>query len=373
MPIPAALTVRLSAVTPLFIGGAEPNERAELRPPSIKGLLRYWYRALDGNYQQHERRYFGSTDEGQAACLLQVDRWLEGDQQWDQNGYRRYQRMQDGKPVNGIGYLTYTLRMSPNNRRAITAGTNFTLTIQPRPGEDTREVRRAWITALWMLVHVGGLGTRARRGVGSLRIDDWSGWPECAVLPLPCRAERPEQWHAEAGKAIGQTILPWFRDRPERDHTTLASGSRFLLLRRGYPSWEDALNDAGARLQQFRQEMRDDLAPIRAQITNQALLRVAPARTGFGLPLAFRFPRVGNLTLIPESHNRMASPLFVRVVRLNDDYHGGYVYLPGPVPPGGVRVQGGPTVPWSEEARRVVATFFDAQVRAGQIVGFTIP
>lgn len=33
-------------VTPMFIGGADPSDSPELRPPSIKGALRFWWRAL---------------------------------------------------------------------------------------------------------------------------------------------------------------------------------------------------------------------------------------------------------------------------------------------------------------------------------------
>jgi len=46
------LTVTLKTVTPLFLGGARQNEHAELRPPSIKGALRFWYRAIDPQYNQ---------------------------------------------------------------------------------------------------------------------------------------------------------------------------------------------------------------------------------------------------------------------------------------------------------------------------------
>ena len=83
MAMPPKLTVRLSAVTPLFLGGADPKHRAELRPPSIKGLLRYWYRALDGDYAANEPRFFGSTDAGQSACLLRVGEWTNGTDRWE--------------------------------------------------------------------------------------------------------------------------------------------------------------------------------------------------------------------------------------------------------------------------------------------------
>jgi hypothetical protein len=64
-------------VTPLFLGGAEPNDRAELREASIKGALRFWYRAVDPDYRDLEARIFGGTrkGEGQAIFLLRVLFW----------------------------------------------------------------------------------------------------------------------------------------------------------------------------------------------------------------------------------------------------------------------------------------------------------
>ena len=57
-----AIEATYLVTTPVFCGGAH-RERAELRPPSFKGVLRFWWRALswsrlDGN--------------------LEVKRWLDG-------------------------------------------------------------------------------------------------------------------------------------------------------------------------------------------------------------------------------------------------------------------------------------------------------
>ncbi|MBA4369031.1 MAG: type III-B CRISPR module RAMP protein Cmr1, partial [Desulfobacterium sp.] len=35
-------------VTPMFLGGSDPK-KAELRAPSVKGALRFWWRALYGS------------------------------------------------------------------------------------------------------------------------------------------------------------------------------------------------------------------------------------------------------------------------------------------------------------------------------------
>lgn len=64
------VSVQLQLVTPLFLAGADPRGQPELRAPSLRGLLRFWLRALLGgvlNGQPHmvfqkECRVFGSTD-----------------------------------------------------------------------------------------------------------------------------------------------------------------------------------------------------------------------------------------------------------------------------------------------------------------------
>ncbi|HPU57120.1 MAG TPA: type III-B CRISPR module RAMP protein Cmr1, partial [Verrucomicrobiota bacterium] len=40
------LTATYRIVTPMFLGGANPESQAELRISSIKGALRFWWRAL---------------------------------------------------------------------------------------------------------------------------------------------------------------------------------------------------------------------------------------------------------------------------------------------------------------------------------------
>ena len=49
-----SLEVELEAVTPLWIGGA--SRQAELRPPSVRGCLRFWFRALAGGLLGEELR-----------------------------------------------------------------------------------------------------------------------------------------------------------------------------------------------------------------------------------------------------------------------------------------------------------------------------
>lgn len=79
------LTATFAVTTPLFLGGADlQNGRPELRPPSIKGVLRFWWRALawsrhDGDLSKihsAEAELFGAAGDaktgGQASFLLRM-------------------------------------------------------------------------------------------------------------------------------------------------------------------------------------------------------------------------------------------------------------------------------------------------------------
>src|SRR5271166_5524080 len=71
-----SLEVELEAVTPLWIGGA--SARAELRPPSVRGCMRFWFRALAGgllgesleNIWRAESAVYGHTARASAVAVL---------------------------------------------------------------------------------------------------------------------------------------------------------------------------------------------------------------------------------------------------------------------------------------------------------------
>lgn len=72
-------TYTLELITPCFCGGADPQRQAEIRPASIRGQLRWWFRVLGGfkslgsqAVQDQEAMIFGSMagDEGNAGKLI---------------------------------------------------------------------------------------------------------------------------------------------------------------------------------------------------------------------------------------------------------------------------------------------------------------
>src|SRR5437667_3497499 len=73
-------TFHIELITPCFCGGAEPERQAEIRAPSIRGQLRWWFRTLGGfkslegkmSVREQEAMIFGSTagEEAQAGKLI---------------------------------------------------------------------------------------------------------------------------------------------------------------------------------------------------------------------------------------------------------------------------------------------------------------
>src|SRR6266849_5073751 len=71
-------------VTPLFCAGADPN-CPEIRVPSFKGVLRYWWRALAwarlsgdlNEIHREEEALFGSSHSGQSRVVMRLARTPE--------------------------------------------------------------------------------------------------------------------------------------------------------------------------------------------------------------------------------------------------------------------------------------------------------
>lgn len=361
------LKLEFEILSPLFMGGADQGT-AELRPPSLKGLLRFWYRAIDPGFHERtenpggqslsrEERCFGSQ-KGQAPFLLRLDQPLVGRLDWDRGQAASFSKPNPRTklPLNGLVYLGYPFHMGTNNqgtpRRAIPPGRKFAVhCVFPR--EPTPKQRRSLAAAWWLLGHLGGAGSRARRGFGSLALTDWSAdadWPELAELPPLHRSATAAEWEAGLKRGM-ERLRGWFgafdksSDRsPEHPH--LGGSFRHHLMAKGFGQWDQALNAAGLELQEFRQCSRLDYEEVKAHAQGGRALRESPARVSFGLPLAFRFRSVRDarpLEFVPfdpvrgQPGERHGSLLMIRLVPLGGELHPLFLRLSGAVP--GVRPQ----------------------------------
>lgn len=179
-------TYRIELVTPCFCAGADQT-RAEIRAPSIRGQLRWWFRALGGTPEQ-EADIFGSAagnSKGQSSRIVVRVRNLERAGEWQP------WRMTQNDPG---GYIWYFATVSGDKKRwyekgdprrkfntdgCIPPGSTFDLEILYR-----RPVESAlWRSSLQCFLSLGSVGMRATRAMGAIR---------------PLDPPQPETWINEA-------------------------------------------------------------------------------------------------------------------------------------------------------------------------------
>lgn len=183
--MPEILQATFRIVTPMFLGGANQTPEDGIRPPSVKGALRFWWRALHWGrclreaggdesaalrlLHGQEARLFGSAangeNTGQSLFMLRVSRQpkLATEMQWPENG-------------TGSGYLGYGLMATTQapHRQGIREGVEFDLELRFKPNTDQADIDAIQKTLhAWSLF--GGLGSRARRGFGSIALRQLNG------------------------------------------------------------------------------------------------------------------------------------------------------------------------------------------------------
>jgi len=154
------ISFQCETITPMFMSGADGSS-PELRAPSIKGAIRFWWRAMHGNLdledlKNREAKIFGGSGEkeGKSNVIIKITKYLE----------------YDGKYVN---YPT------PHNKRfdqpAFRPSKEFKIILFLKRKIEFDDVRFGieQLKSLFRLISIlGGLGRRSRRGFGSFKITE---------------------------------------------------------------------------------------------------------------------------------------------------------------------------------------------------------
>lgn len=322
------LKVTLETVTPLFLGGSNPRGEPELRVASFRGVLRFWLRSLLGGVWdsdaekvfQAESKVFGSTEHA-SPVILRLEHL--------QPHFVGYSQLTQNKL--GVSYLFFSARETrsePERKALFLQGRPFSLTCQLRPGTKEILPLEAAYASLWLLTHLGGLGTRSRRGGGNLQVKSVELNGVTTSLPaLTVSAQTPRELQTEiaqglkqlrqwAAKAFEGSLNPTFKGQPEFD-VLHSDYCRIWIVDKTFNSWNEALNEFGSAMQRFRQRYDPDYNNVKAVVQGGNQLQPVK-RAVFGLPMVFYYRSLGgqSATLEGSEHDRRASPLFVRVVKL---------------------------------------------------------
>lgn len=379
------LTATLRVITPLFSEGAEervpteedgtagaparrarerrrggPLMRGEIRAETIKGLLRFWHRALHPEPActppADEGRIFGTTSAGSVMRLM-VDDVPEfkrvGRVSWPGQVAYLGRGLIDGRKD---GNWTVREWLDPE------AGTEFTVRCRFGPHARTEDMRVV-ADALWALCMFGGIGGRSRRGFGSVQL---------VALDSPL-GDGYVQEYATVDELLsviparlGAMVAP-LSALPE--HTAFSTRSR-VLASPAWPNWRKGLGDAARAMLAWR-GWRDayDWTEPGTQLFEQdrgvvlGFLEAGPRpdelddfprRMVFGAPHNYYFPKYGNVrvdalragvTLEQAQEDgtgvlgRRASPLFLSAKQVGEQIVVLQTFLPARFLPEGARVR----------------------------------
>lgn len=181
MPNPIDVTFEL--VTPAYAGGADRAKTDGLRPPTLKALLRFWWRAMHPELDSEqlfnaEEAIFGSTKEGQGIRVIPAP---PGGASWPEPTFiPAGTRVTDAWHVYAAyGAVAWDVDAQKRQVPELTLPQEWSFRIFPRgaAGWDPQQ-KLAVENSLWLLSAFGGFGSRSRRGWGGLRAR--YGWTHLA-------------------------------------------------------------------------------------------------------------------------------------------------------------------------------------------------
>ena len=361
----------MQIVTPMFSGGADPVNKPELRSQSIKGMIRFWYRATVlakyGTWQkvqEEERTVFGSSDTGQGMFLLSVD-----DRQVE-SGYDRNQSeiLKPGCAYLGFGPVT----RGQITRPYLNAAVSFTVKLffRSRRGdrqhvEHIQDIQTA--IKAWGLL--GGMGARSRRGFGSVCLEKLI-FEEEVVWEKPVTMQGLEK---EIGTLL-QTCSTMMPQLPT--YSALSSRSKVALVVKGKQAL-DVLHEVGSEMIRYRSFGIDPrntgirwLPGLKeeqrkpsftkdhtwmCQVNDKETITDLPERLIFGLPSSY-----GKYNIWIGQQSRRASPLFIHIQPIGNEYIAVLTMLPA--------VFWNDTDILVEQGRREVAALSGATVRSFEVI-----
>lgn len=373
------ITASFKVVTPMFMGGADPLGVAELRLPSLKGVLRYWYRAVVytryrdwAKVKQAEDTLWGSTG-GQARFLMRLEgqkvrqgasREGVDDRFWNNPGvaYLAYgldkqddqgDEGRDGavRQTGGRGAGARGRRREPEGeiRNSVSPGSTFNLVLTGRPRTSTccqenLDNVNDIVNSLVALGLFGGLGARSRRGMGSVSLEalEVNGQP---------------RWHAPASlEELKKSILQFFAGLGELpgglpDYTAFSRHTRVFLRKPSSPRRGDsrpygsALRDMGYKLLNYRKTFTEDKELAKAAALGEKV-DYHPEKVVFGLPHNYFFRDEGADLRItatgregdPGDTFRRASPLFIKFHQVGATIVPMLTVIPSRFLPAGARI-----------------------------------
>ena len=346
-------------MTALYGGGAEAGQSDAddpFRIPSIRGQLRFWWRASIGGkcrdadeLRKTEAGIWGSTEQASQVRLriLHAERGTERPATW-QGSDGRWQKMEPS-------YALFPAQEDRKRKFNLYTGGSFRLEIAATP-----EVLGDVEAAVWAWLTFGGVGGRTRRGAGALYCAPYAyTWKADAIQGDGSAQDWPT---LKGGTAVmGSARLPWGACWEECIRL-LREYRQQRFRPRGRSRWPEP--------DEIRRE-RNQYAPQHAPVNAE---RGFP-RAALGLPIIFHFkteedpdPNTLNTSGEDGKEARMASPVILKPWAISATEAIPLLLVLRAPGPGHLtlRQSGAPEIPVERGTRDVLAELVDRAVSGWQ-------
>jgi CRISPR-associated protein Cmr1 len=219
----------------MFLAGAD-GQTPELRPASIKGALRFWWRAMHGHLKLEELKkkedaIFGSaSNDGTKSKLTIRVLGTQPSLSAVPLPYRRKETYGGKYKINILDYMAYGMVQYDNNQRRnilvrnyIGTGEIFNLKLTLN-SDLSAEILKAF----YLLSEFGGLGAKSRNGYGSFKV-------------------------INGDEHLNHVSIKSFENTPPSSFSALSKETK-LDEENGFRSWEDALFFLGESYQIAREK-----------------------------------------------------------------------------------------------------------------------
>lgn len=305
-PVLRSFETQLELVTPAFLAGASQTaDDCELRPATLRGLLRWWWRTMHVGYVERstlrrlEAAVWGDTEAGspvrvvmESVAMMEPRRYEFKDRSGVSPQFGSRNELQPpgaAKTTQGLFYISYG--MGEKGRCFQPAGAKWVVRLTARRSHfrigDAKGGKPASrplagdlvlsqaTAALWLLGRFGGVGSKGRKGFGAFAdvpVEGIGGLSDCRQLAAGFRREcglgnpRFDQGRAESA-SLEQVLGPIEVRTPWTNHW-------FALDQLGYAA------QAFAKLHKHKQEKRAIGLPRRIGAPRAATMLVAAGGKG---------------------------------------------------------------------------------------------
>lgn len=167
----------LELISPAFFAGANQDDSdCDLRPASLRGMLRWWWRTLHSGFLNPkqmlavESAIFGSASQGGALQIrLEVQNKTHNHAYHKEYLVRDYPPTSDRKTSQGLHYHSFGMDERNGRRRFLAEGASWKLSLSARKQGDyaAEDILKQAKLALELLCQFGAIGAKQRKAWGS--------------------------------------------------------------------------------------------------------------------------------------------------------------------------------------------------------------